>query len=210
MKLPDPDNLYLITTRGLCSSDDYLGHLDALLGAGVNLLQMREKDLSRAELLDLGRALRKLTYRHQALFIVNDDPHLAVELAADGVHVGQDDMAPEEVRGIVGPEMLIGWSTHDAFQIDAAALHSDVDMVGIGPIFATTTKVAGPPLGTRLLRYAADHHPELKAWGIGGICHDNLRSIVASGCRRVAVSTHLLACENPRAAASRMIRDLLL
>jgi len=119
------------------------------LRAGVEVVQLREKSGDEREIVRAGRVFRRLCDAYDALFIVNDSPALALACAADGVHVGQEDTRPAEVRRMVGADLLIGLSTHSRAEVDAAA---DVDYFCVGPVFATPTKPAYEPVGLDRVR----------------------------------------------------------
>jgi len=190
--------LYLITGIEDTAADPAELVRRALEG-GVDIVQLRDKAADRAALLRAGRLFRALCDEHEALFIVNDDPGLAVECAADGVHVGQDDMAVEDARAALGPEPLIGISTHDPDQIDAA-LRSAADYLGVGPVHATPTKPGRPAVGESLVRVAAAR-ADRPFFAIGGIDAANAGAVVAAGARRIAVVRAIRDAEDPRAAA---------
>src|ERR1700761_2700674 len=124
----------------------------------ANVVQLRDKQLPDDELVAVANAARALCERLGALLIVNDRPLVAREAGADGVHVGQDDMAGAEVRELIGPDMLIGLSTHAPEEIDAVD-PAVVDYVGVGPIHETPTKAGRPAVGLELIRYAVANAP---------------------------------------------------
>jgi thiamine-phosphate pyrophosphorylase len=142
--------LYLV-----CDANPVGSELPALLqgaiAGGVDIVQLREKHLPDEELASVASAARVLCEDLGALLIVNDRPWVAREARADGVHVGQDDIPATEVRELVGPEMLIGLSTHSPAQIDAIDA-SVVDYIGVGPIHETPTKPGRPAVGVQLIR----------------------------------------------------------
>src|SRR5947209_9627780 len=123
--------LYLVCGE---ETDDFL-HL--VLGAGVDIVQLRMKDAGEDAIVAAGRRFARATAAHGALFVLNDRPDLVAASGADGVHVGQDDLAAGEARAIVGPDRIVGLSTHSPEQIDAAL---GVDYIGVGPVHATPTK----------------------------------------------------------------------
>jgi thiamine-phosphate pyrophosphorylase len=175
-------------------------HLDALepaLRGGVDVFQLRDKDASDDELLRAAQRARSLCDRHGALFVLNDRPDLAVAAGAHGVHLGQDDMALEQARAIVGPDMLIGRSTHTPEQIDSA--HS-ADYIGVGPVHATPTKLGRPAVGLDLVGYAAAH-AAVPFFAIGGIDETNIGAVVAAGATRAAVVRAIGNATDPEAAA---------
>ena len=174
--------------------------LDAALGGGCDLLQLRDHDASDDELLAAGERFRDACDAHGALFVVNDRPELALQLGADGVHVGQDDLPVDAVRRLVGPELFIGLSTHSPEQLDAA-LASGADYLSVGPIWETPTKAGRPAAGLEYVRYAAVH--ATKPWfAIGGIDQQNLGEAIAAGARRAVVVRAIRDADDPRAVAS--------
>jgi len=186
---------------------------DLLRGAiagGVEIVQLREKHLPDEQLVAVANAARALCERLGALLIVNDRPYVAREIGADGVHVGQDDMPVAEVRELVGPEMLIGLSTHAPGEIDAVAAEADaglVDYIGVGPVHATPTKPGRPAVGLELVRYAAAH-ATAPFFAIGGIDAANAPAAIDAGARRLCVLRAIAAAEDPERAA-RELRGLL-
>lgn len=178
---------------------------DAVAG-GVKVVQLREKELPDDELLAVANAARALCERIGALLIVNDRPYVAVEAGADGVHVGQDDMNVEEVRRLVGEDMLIGLSTHAPHEIDAVdpAL---VDYIGVGPIHETPTKPGRPAVGLELVRYATAHAP-VPFFAIGGLDEGNVEQVLDAGASRVCVVRAITEAADPESAA-RALRELI-
>jgi thiamine-phosphate pyrophosphorylase len=168
--------------------------LDDALAGGVDIVQLRTRSPLPADALALATRCRAAG----ALFIVNDDPLLAVEIDADGVHVGQDDMAAAAAREIVGPDRLIGLSTHSEAQIDAV---DGVDYIGVGPVWATPTKPSYAPVGLALVRYAATH-ARVPFFAIGGIDAANVGVVFAAGATRISVVRAIGEAADPRAAAT--------
>ncbi len=177
--------------------DDFLAR--ALRG-GVEIVQLRIKDGSDEQVLAAGRRFRAATLAGGALLILNDRPDLATAVDADGVHVGQDDIDPARARALVGPERLLGLSTHSPGQI-AAAQRAGVDYIGVGPVYATPTKPGRTPVGLELVRHAAQSSAA-PFFAIGGITVDNVAAVRGAGARRVAVVRALTHAADPRAAAS--------
>jgi len=176
--------------------------LEAILSAGVAAVQLREKEAEAGDLLRWGAVFRAAAGRHGALFVVNDRPDVALALGADGVHLGQDDLPVPFVRELVGPDVLIGLSTHDAAQLAAAP--PEADYVCVGPVHQTPTKPGRPATGVELVRAAAER--EGRPWfAIGGIDRETLPAVVSAGARRVAVVRAVTDAPDPGAAA----RDLL-
>ncbi|MDQ6811345.1 MAG: thiamine phosphate synthase [Actinomycetota bacterium] len=197
--------LYLVcgsTIKGRALGD----LLRAAIAGGVDIVQLRDKHLCDEDLLPAARAARELCDSLGALLIVNDRPLLARKAGADGVHVGQDDMPVAQVRELLGPDLLIGLSTHSARQIDAhdAAL---ADYTGVGPVHQTPTKPGRPAVGVELVRYAAAH-ARRPFFAIGGLNAGNLPAVIAAGAQRVCVLRAIGDAVDPERAA-RSIRDLL-
>jgi thiamine-phosphate pyrophosphorylase len=188
------------------AGNDLPGLLRAALAGGVEIVQLREKHLGDERLVAVADAAHALCERLGALLIVNDRPSVALEAGADGVHVGQDDMPVAEVRELLGPDMLIGLSTHTPDEIDAedAAL---ADYIGVGPVHETPTKPGRPAVGLELIRYAAEHAP-VPFFAIGGLNADNLGEAIVAGARRAVVLRAVADAEDPERAA-RTLHGLL-
>lgn len=180
--------------------------LEAALRGGVDIVQLRVKEAAPESIEPVARRFRALCHDHQALFIVNDHPRLALQVDADGVHLGQDDARPAEARQIVGPDRLIGLSTHTPNQIDAAATEP-VDYIGVGPVNETPTKPGRPAVGFELVRYAAAH-AQLPFFAIGGISPGNAEDVHGAGAARIAVVRALTEAADPETAA-RELRQLI-
>jgi thiamine-phosphate pyrophosphorylase len=180
--------------------------LRGAIAGGVDIVQLREKHLPDEELASVAKAARVLCEHLGTLLIVNDRPWVAREAGADGIHVGQDDIPVAEVRELVGPDMLIGLSTHSPEQIDAVDA-SVVDYIGVGPIHETPTKPGRPAVGAELIRYAAAHSP-VPFFAIGGLDAGNLAPALDAGATRVCVLRAIAAAEDPQQAA-RALRDVL-
>jgi thiamine-phosphate pyrophosphorylase len=170
------------------------------MSAGTGLVELRDREQPKSVISRSAQTFRRLANTYGALFIVNDDPYLARELDADGVHVGQDDMDPVEARRIVGPDGIVGLSTHSPEQIAAAATQP-VDYISVGPIWETPTKAGRPATGLELIRTAAEiaTHP----WfAIGGIDTGNVGEVVAAGAQRICVVRAIRDASDPREAAA--------
>jgi thiamine-phosphate pyrophosphorylase len=175
--------------------------LAAALSGGVDMVQLRDKSASDDELLAAAPLFRAACDEHGALFWVNDRPELALACGADGVHLGQDDAPVGEVRERVGPDLLIGLSTHSAEQFDAA-LGSEADELSVGPVWETPTKAGRRAAGLAFVRHAAEQGGERPWFAIGGIDGDNVAEVAAAGARRIVVVRAIRDSEDPRAAAA--------
>lgn len=185
---------------GLPRGEDPEALLRAALGGGVDIVQLREKELDRDVVERSARTFRRLCDTYSALFVVNDDPWLAKAVSADGVHLGQDDMPVEEAREIVGPDMIVGLSTHSKEQL-AASGDLPVDYVSVGPIWETPTKEGRPGVGLELIEHAAAQAPH-PFFAIGGIDASNAGQVVAAGTRRLCVVRAIRDADEPAAAAA--------
>jgi len=184
--------------------------LRAGLSGGVDIVQLREKELGLDAIERSARTFRRLCDTYSALFIVNDDPHLAIVCDADGVHLGQDDMPVQEAREILGPDLIIGLSTHSKEQIAAAAgASSGVDYISVGPVWETPTKEGRPAVGLDLVEHAAAcaTHP---FFAIGGIDPANAEEVVRAGARRLGIVRAIRDADGPAAAAESLRRALAL
>lgn len=194
--------LYLCVDRR-APEGDLAVFLDAVLGAGVDLVQLRDKDADPAELRAAAAVFRAAADRHGALFILNDDPELAVAVDADGVHVGQDDADPATARAAVGPDRIIGRSTHSVAEVDRA-LTEDCDYFAVGPVTATPTKEGRPGIGPGPLRHAAAVAGERPWYVTGGMSPQTLPAILETGARRAVVVRALTHAEHPARVAAAM------
>ena len=163
-------------------------------------MQLRDKGADEREIVRAGRVFRRLCDAYDALFLVNDHPALAVACAADGVHLGQDDAPPAEVRRMVGDDALIGLSTHTSAEIDAA---SGVDYIAVGPVHATPTKAGRPAIGTGPVTYASAH-VSVPWFAIGGIDPDTVGAVVKAGARRIVVVRAIAEADDPEAVARKL------
>ena len=178
----------------------------ALLRGGGDVIQMREKDLEDGALLERADALRRLTDEFDALFIVNDRPDVALLCGADGVHLGDRDLPPERVRKLVGEEMIIGLSIHDAEQAGRAGARG-ADYIGVGPVHPTATKGYTEGGGTELVRRLCGA-TDLPTVALGGMTAENAGDARAAGATAVAACSALCGAEDP-AAAAREFRDAM-
>ncbi|MFO8006108.1 MAG: thiamine phosphate synthase [Candidatus Brocadiia bacterium] len=170
-----------------------------LLDGGVDVLQLREKELSDRELLSRACILRELTEDAGALLIVNDRPDVAIISQSHGVHLGQDDLPSEPVRHLIRPQMLLGVSTHSTEQAEEAVAQG-ADYIGVGPFAATTTKDYSEGKGPALVRRVRAC-VELPIVAIGGITSANAGEAVRAGATAVAACAALCGAEDPEAAA---------
>jgi thiamine-phosphate pyrophosphorylase len=175
--------------------------LDAALRGGADIVQLRDKTLDDDGLIAAARTFRAAADAHGALFILNDRPDLVDACAADGVHVGQDDGTPAAARALVGPERIVGRSTHAPAQADAAEADPDVDYLAVGPVHATPTTPGRPAAGLDYVGYAA--RSVRKPWfAIGGLDARTLPAVVEHGARRAVVVRAITEAADPERAAA--------
>lgn len=180
--------------------------LDSVLEAGVDLVQLRDKEASRSELASGSATFRARADAHGALFIVNDDPVLAAEVGADGVHVGQDDPDPAVARSHVGPDRIVGRSTHSEEQFDRA-LDEDADYLAIGPVRETPTKEGRAGTGLAPVRHAAEVAD--RPWYVtGGMSPATAPEVLELGAHGIVVVRAIVDADDP-AAATRALREVL-
>lgn len=182
--------------------EDPADRVEAALRGGADIVQIREKELGRREIERSAATVRRLCNNYSALFIINDDPELAHSVDADGVHVGQDDVAVNEARALLGPDAIIGLSTHSEEQIRASATQP-IDHISVGPIWETPTKEGRPAVGLDLIRFAAREAPH-PFFAIGGIDLENVTQVVTAGADRLCVVRALRDANDPEAVASQL------
>ncbi len=186
---PPLKGLYVLTDVRL-SGMSHVKTAEALLKGGVKIIQLRDKKISPRQYYETACEIKNLCRRYDALFIVNDRVDIALAAGADGVHLGQDDLPLSYSKKILGPNFIIGVSTNS---IDQAlkAQKNGADYIGFGPIFPTSTKDAGKPLGLRPLKDARASL-RIPIAAIGGINTDNARSVLESGANMLAVASSVL------------------
>lgn len=197
--------LYVLLSAAQCTAALDWTIAEAAAG-GVGMVQLREKNLGDRELLERARQVRRWTRRAGVLFIVNDRSDIARLVDADGVHLGQDDMPVREARRILGPDALIGVSTHTPEQVRRAILDG-ASYLGVGPTFPSGTKEFAELLGPSFVQQALAE-TTLPAFVIGGVNADTIAAAVAAGARRIAVSQAVARAEDPRAAAAALLAAL--
>jgi len=177
--------------------------VEAALEGGATVIQLRKKSMPMPEQYRLALALRILTREHEALLIINDHADLAIAADADGVHLGQDDLPPDAVRGLPGFEgRLIGRSTHSLEQA-RAAIDEAADYIAVGPIYSTPTKAGRPAVGTGLVSEVAAI-ADRPFVAVGGIDHDNAPDVVEAGARAIAVVRAVYDAVDPAESARRL------
>ena len=190
--LPGQTDIYALTDARLSCGRTLETVVSALLGAGVKIIQYREKHMKSGEMLEECRLMRRLTREAGACFIVNDHVDIAVLCEADGVHVGQEDLPVEAVRRLVGPDMIIGLSTHTPDQA-RAAVASGADYIGVGPIYPTQTKKDVCAAVTLDYLDWIVANITLPFVAIGGIKRHNIADVIAHGARCCAIVSEFVS-----------------
>ena len=200
--------LYTILDLGYTPEAAAVATTRALLAGGADLLQLRAKHHDLPTIRRVAETLLPLCRAAGVRFILNDYPSLAVEIGADGVHLGQDDGPLAAAREIMGPGKLIGRSTHSLNQA-RAALAEGFDCIGFGPLFATPTKPGRPAIGLQdIAAMECDVGCRIPAFCIGGIKRSNLASVLAAGARRIVIVSDLLQAPDVQ-VATREARSLI-
>lgn len=175
-RIPFAKDLYVVSAS--------VSELKQAVADGAAIIQLRDKTGDEAAVLEKARELTDLRREKPFVFILNDDPHLAVRAGADGVHIGQD-MSTVETRRIIGEEMILGKTTHNLEQGRQAVLDG-ADYISTGPVYATPTKPGRPAVGLEYVRQAAQHL-DIPFVAIGGIDLTNIDDVLAAGAKTVAV-----------------------
>lgn len=192
--------LYLCT--GL--RPDLEAFLETVLTAGVDVVQLRDKAATQGQARAAAEVFLRAAERHDALFIVNDDPGLSAEVDADGVHVGQTDVPPAHARRTVGSERLVGRSTHAVEEIDRA-LGEDCDYLGVGPVHATPTKQGRAPVGLAPVRHAAKVS-DRPFFVTGGMDVERAPAVLDAGARGLVAVRAITEAADPGAVAGELAR----
>ncbi len=195
--------LYLCTDSR-SERGDLVDFLDAVLSNGVDVVQLREKNLEARDELELLEVFADACRRHGALLAVNDRADVAVTAGADILHVGQRDLSPAAARAIVGPSMAIGLSSHSLHEAVSAATDHDVDYFCLGPIWATPTKPGRPHTGLDPIRTLGEQGLSRPWFAIGGVEESTLDEVLDAGADRVVVVRALTEAADPGAAARRL------
>lgn len=201
-------SVYVITDRRLAGDRSILDVVRAAIRGGATVIQLREKEATTREMVELGRALLEITRAAGIPLIVNDRVDVALAIDADGVHVGQDDMPAAIARRLIGPDKILGVSAETVEQARAAE-RDGADYLGVGDIYGTTTKPdAGPPIGIEGLRRIVQA-VSIPVVGIGGINPDNAEPVIEAGAAGVAVVSAVMAAPDPE-EATRRLREAVL
>ena len=196
--------LYLVTDRSWLGGKTLLSQVEACLDAGVTFLQLREKDLDERSCLEEAREIGRAAKSRHIPFVVNDNLQVALQSDADGVHVGQHDMAAKDVRALIGPDKILGVSAQTVEQA-VAAERAGADYLGVGAVFHTSTKLDAADVDHSTLRAICDA-VSIPVVAIGGIGPGNILQLAGSGIDGVAVISSILAQPDVAQAAADMKR----
>jgi thiamine-phosphate pyrophosphorylase len=201
-------DLYPVTCEALSRGRSNLEVLDALIEGSANIVQLREKKLSDRDFFYLAREFRRRTAQAGMTLIINDRLDICRAVNADGVHLGQDDFPVDEARRLMGPDTIIGASTH-SLEEALQAVKDGADYINVGPIFATQTKQhTGPPVGLDLFKQI-NERVKIPITVMGGIKLDNLDQVLDAGARRIAVVTAVTAADDMAATVREFRRRIL-
>ena len=203
-------NFYLITDRlNLPAGKDLFAQVEAALRGGVRAVQLREKDLTAEELLPLSQQMRELTRKYSAKLLINREIDIALAVGADGVHLGGDSLSVAEARIRIGPDGLIGVSTHSIDEVQKAE-QDGADFVTFGPIYATPSKILlGQPVGLEALKQVVDKmHSGFPVFALGGVNAGKIQELLDAGCQRAACIGAVLFAEDVELAAREIFRQL--
>jgi thiamine-phosphate pyrophosphorylase len=206
-ELPQPC-LMLVTDRRRCGARTMEGIVAEAIAGGVNVIQLREPDLSALELWEMARTLVIITRARGALLLVNDRIDVALAVAADGVQLSGHSLPPEIARQVAGSRLLLGRSVHSEAEV-VVAEREGADFVVLGTIFMTGSHPDRSGAGPELVR-AARSNARLPIIGIGGITVGNARSVMEAGADGVAVISAILDAPNPREAAAELLAAVTL
>ena len=197
--------LYLVTDRGIAGKRDIADIVLEAVQGGVTMVQLREKNISTREFVELAVKLKKILTPYDVPLIINDRVDVAVASGADGVHIGQSDMPYHIARGMLGYDKIIGLSVENFEQVEESNGLA-VDYIGISPVFSTPTKTdTAEPFGLEGLKKAVamSTHPTV---GIGGMNPDTAASVMATGTDGIAVVSAIVGAESPREASQNLIK----
>lgn len=206
-QIPADARLYGIVDLGYVRPEEVASTTAALLRGGIRILQLRAKGVALDVVEELARRMQPLCRAAGAIFVLNDYPEMAVRIGANAVHVGQDGGPLEAVRALVGPDMLIGRSTHSPEQA-LAAVAEGADYIGFGPLFPTGTKPGRPAIGLQDIATVQGQLGDFPMFCIGGINGSTLPTVLSAGARRVVIVSWLLQQPDVAAATRNVMAQL--
>ncbi|ADC50856.1 thiamine phosphate pyrophosphorylase [Alkalihalophilus pseudofirmus OF4] len=199
--------LYAITGEEFHQGRDLIEVMEEAILGGVDIIQLRDKKSKKIDVLKKAQALRELTKKHDVTFIVNDHIDVALAVDADGIHVGQDDLPLAEARKVMGPDKIIGISTHKIEEARAAEA-GGADYIGVGPIFETKSKEdVVDPVTTQYIQQVANEI-KIPFVAIGGIKLHNVDQVLAAGATRVCMISEIVGAEDVKGTCEKFIKIL--
>ncbi|WP_054023694.1 thiamine phosphate synthase [Bacillus sp. FJAT-28004] len=198
--------LYAITAKSNHPGKSVVEVMEQALIGGAQIVQLRNKTGTREEVLEEAKALRILTRRYNVPFIINDYPDIVLETDADGVHLGQDDMPIAKARELLGPDRIIGISTHNLLQA-LAAEQEGADYIGVGPVYPTETKPGRTAVTTSYVAEAA-HHVTIPFVAIGGITLGNVDAVLAAGASRICAVSAIVGNDDPASVCRAFLKKI--
>lgn len=200
--------LYLVTNSDQFESEDaFLDAIASALEGGVEIIQLREKNMPANKVLSLGKKVKQLCLQYDATFIINDRVDIALLLEADGVHLGQDDLDIASAREILGENTIVGISTHAPEQA-LKAVEDGADYIGVGPVFATPTKQGRTPVGLNYVKWVSENI-QIPAFAIGGIDLENVDEVLQAGLNKISVVRAIINATSPQKAANKFLKKLV-
>jgi thiamine-phosphate pyrophosphorylase len=197
--------LYGILDTGYVAPDNMPSMTEQLLHGGIQILQLRAKKSSEAEIIEMAQKIIPIVRAAGGIFLINDYPHLVPIVGADGVHIGQNDKSVAEARHLAGERAIIGLSTHSLEQVEQA-LPQKPDYIGFGPLFATPTKPDYRPIGLADIVRVQAMVP-FPVFCIGGITLETIPRVIAAGAQRLVVVSDLLTAKDPSARARQLLEN---
>lgn len=207
MNIKEALRIYFIMGSNNCGSHEPLDVLQQAIDGGITMFQFREKGngaLTGEAKKQFARDCFRLCKQANVPFIVNDDVDLAIEIGADGVHVGQDDLDAGVVRQKLGADKIIGVSSH-TLQESKAAIEAGADYIGMGPVYATTTKLdTNPVAGTKAIQETRQHFAQFPIVAIGGLQADNFAPAIEAGADGISIISAIASAPNPKEATEKL------
>ena len=204
VKLDETMKLYLVTDRTWLNGKSLANQVEETLKAGATFVQLREKDMPYEKFLEEAREIKKLTDKYKVPFVINDDVEIALAVDSDGVHIGQSDKNAADVRALIGAKKILGVS---ACTVEQAILaeQQGADYIGVGAVFATSTKNDADIVTLEILREICKA-VNVPVVAIGGICEENILQLCGTGIKGVAVISALLAQPDIEAATEKLLK----
>lgn len=200
--------LYYVTDRAVNTDEWLMQTVEQAVTGGVTMVQLREKDTPQAEIIMLGKKLKALLKPYKVPLIINDNAEICREVGADGVHLGQTDMHPDEARKLLGEHAIIGLSLENMQQVEAANQLKTIDYVAASPVFTTSTKLdckaAWKLEGLKQLTRIS-YHPVV---GIGGINLSNLPGVIQAGAKGIAVVSSIQSQADKQPISSQLLGEV--